>query len=545
MGDSQELSDDTIKKIKQIYQKAGYMSKYGSDVWTSVILCFIFIILTTYFYYMNLLQVVKANWGTQRCNPLLIPFAGLINKPGNMSNLEYTVDNFSDCINSFLKYIVDVALAPFQYIIVVLQNTCQELIDSVNSIRFFIQDIRNEFSTIVEKIYTAIANVTLYFVEFVVKIKDSIAKISGIFTTVLYTVFGSYMAMQSFFLIIIDFVILALVGIAFITFVSFVAIYPTFGLSIPMWQAGVLLMIAIIIPTLLFEGALVRIMNVSFPPFPSIPGCFSKNTRVELYEGGTTREMKDINLGDKLKNGAIVTAIIQFDASEQNIYNLYNVLVTGEHRVFHPEKKWIKVKEHPDSVYVPFFNEPYVYCLNTDKKEFTIGATLFSDWDDIDEKVLADLAENCVKPGYLPQDFTFADIHLHLDSGLRGDTLVTLKSGEMVPIVNLEVGSVLNEDGGKVVGLVVIDASDIDVYKYSLLDGTHMNGTHMNGTHINGTQNIHIDDPSLGVLNGFQLPKEKCEKERYLYHLLTTTKFFLANGIRVNDYNSGIDRYLL
>jgi hypothetical protein len=112
----------------------------------------------------------------------------------------------------------------------------------------------------------------------------------------------------------------------------------------------------------------------------------------------------------------------------------------------------------------------------------------------------------------------------------------------MVPIVNLEVGSVLNEDGGKVVGLVVIDASDIDVYKYSLPDGgTH---THMNGTHMIGTQNIHIDDPSLGVLNGFQLPKEKCEKERYLYHLLTTTKFFLANGIRVNDYNSGIDHFL-
>ena len=95
------------------------------------------------------------------------------------------------------------------------------------------------------------------------------------------------------------------------------------------------------------------------------------------------------------------------------------------------------MKQHPDSVYVPFFNEPYVYCLNTDKKEFTIGATLFSDWDDIDEKVLADLAENCVKPGYLPQDFTFADIHLHLDSGLRGDTLVTLKNGKNVPIVEL------------------------------------------------------------------------------------------------------------
>ena len=92
----------------------------------------------------------------------------------------------------------------------------------------------------------------------------------------------------------------------------------------------------------------------------------------------------------------------------------------------------------------------------------------------------------------------------------------------------------MNDVGGQVVGLVVIDANDLDVYKYSL----------PNGTHIYGTQNIHLTDPILGVLNGFTLTKEKCKKERYLYHLLTTTKFFVANGIWVNDYNSGIDQYL-
>jgi hypothetical protein len=29
-----------------------------------------------------------------------------------------------------------------------------------------------------------------------------------------------------------------------------------------------------------------------------------------------------------------------------------------------------------------------------------------------------------------------------------------------------------------------------------------------------------------------------------LYHLLTDTKFFIANNIKVNDYNYGIDVYL-
>lgn len=531
--------DDIQKKIKNLYQKAGYMDKYGSDVWSSVIVCIIFIVLTVYFYYMNILQVVKSNWETERCNPLLIPFAGIINKPNNMTGLEYTAENFTDCINSFLKYVAEVALAPLQYIIVVIQKSCEELIESINLLREYVKNIRKNFSDIISKIYTAIANITVSFVEFTVKIKDSLAKISGILTTSLFTLFGSYMAMQSLFLIIIDLLILILIIIAvmIVLFIAMAIATAWFGGSgywVALAAVTSLTMISIIVPTAMIQTSMMRIMNLSTGRLPRVPGCFSKNTRVELYEEGTSRKIKNLNLGDKLKNGAIVTAIIQIDASEQHIYNLNNVIVTGEHRVFHPEKKWIKAKDHPESVFISFFDEPYVYCINTDKKEFTIGATRFSDWDDIDEKVLADLEENCVKPGYLPANFTLADIHLHLDSGLRGDTLVILKSGKKVPIVELEVGSLLNDVGGQVVGLVVIDANELDVYKYSL----------PNGTHIYGTQNIHLTDPVLGVLNGFTLTKEKCKKERYLYHLLTTTKYFVANGIWVNDYNSGIDRYL-
>ena len=532
--------DDIQKKIANLYQKAGYMDKYGSDVWSSAIVCIIFIVLTVYFYYMNILQVVKSNWETERCNPLLIPFAGIINKPNNMSGLEYTAENFTDCVNSFLKYVAEVALAPLQYIIVVIQKSCEELIESINVLRDYAKEIRKNFSDIISKIYRAIANFTLYFVEFSIKVKDSIAKISGILTTSLFTLFGSYMAMQSLFLIIIDMLILILVIVAVICLTYLILSFLPFigGAFKVQWFATVLIMIAIIVPTAMIQTSMMRIMNLTTPRLPGIPGCFSKNTRVELYEEGVSRKIKNLNLGDKLKNGSIVTAIIQFDASEQHIYNLNNVIVTGEHRVFHPEKKWIKAKDHPESVAIPFFNEPYVYCINTDKKEFTIGATRFSDWDDIDEKVLADLEENCVKPGYLPANFSLTDIHLHLDSGLRGDTLVTLKSGKKVPIVDLEVGSLLNDIGGQVVGLVVIDANQLDVYKYSLpnCDGTQI--------HIYGTQNIHLTDPILGVLSGFTLTKEKCKKERYLYHLLTTTKFFVANGIWVNDYNSGIDQYL-
>ena len=34
-------------------------------------------------------------------------------------------------------------------------------------------------------------------------------------------------------------------------------------------------------------------------------------------------------------------------------------------------------------------------------------------------------------------------------------------------------------------------------------------------------------------------------REKYLYQLLTTTGYFKVNGIRVRDYNYGIDKYML
>jgi len=534
--------DDIQKKINNLYKTSGYMARYGSDVWISAVLCFIFAFLTLYFHYTNMLQVVRSNWDTEHCDPLYIPFAGMINKTGKMSGLEYTASNFSGCINSFLKYVVDVAIQPFQYAIIVIQETVQELIDSVDSFRGAVMELRTYFADTFKKIYGGLSNLTLAIISFVIKIKDSFGKINGILTSSLYMLFGSYMAMQSLFLIILDLIILILIIIAgiIVIYITLAIIYlpiPFVGQGMSAVQVGLalggaLIMISILIPVLLIEHSMLKIMKMSTPPPPKVPGCFSKNTPIEMYDG-TFKKIKNIQLSDKLKNGSTVTACILFDASEQHMYKLHQVLVTGEHRVYHPEKKWIKVKDHPDSVHMPLFNEPFVFCLNTDNKMFTIRETVFSDWDDIDENVLEDLRKNCVSAGYLPENFTYADIHTHLDSGFHRETQLTLHNGKSISIVDVEVNDILIT-GEKVLGVIVIYAHDMDVYKYSFADGKF----------IYGSQNIHINDPNLGVLNGFQLTKEICEREMCLFHLLTDSKFFIANNIRVNDYNSGIDRYL-
>jgi hypothetical protein len=540
------MSDDVAdmySKIEKLYANSGYMDKYGTDVWAAVIICVVFLLLTNYYIFANALEVVRADWPNQKCNPLILPFAGFINKPSDQTNLEFTASNFNNCINSMLKQIVELAVQPLYFAVSILQEACSSMIEAFQKLRAMTLTLRTQFSNVIAQLYAGISNLIVAIMSFVVKMKDSMAKVNGILTTALYTIFGSYMAAESLFLCIIDLITIILIIIVVLIVLFWAIAIGLFGipfvgpgLAAPWGYSAVIytvVMISILIPVVWFEVVMTKIMGLSVAPPPGVPGCFAEDSIVELFDDNG-KPIKDIQLGDVLKNGSTVTAIFKIAAKEQHLYRLNSVLVTGEHRVYHPVLKWIKVKNHPSSIYVPEFNEPYVYCLGTDMKMFTIGSTLFSDWDDIDENVLEDLCDNCVARGYLPSDFTYKDIHIYLDSGFHGDSSIVLNNGLTAYIKDVNVGDILLS-GDKVVGIVKIAAHDMIVHSFSF----------SNGKSIIGSQNIHINDPDLGVINGMNHAKSNLlERPDYIHHLLTDTKCFVINGIRVDDYNSGIDKYL-
>jgi hypothetical protein len=548
------MSDKISNKINLLYSTSGYMAKYGTDVWTAAIICLAFIVFINYYYFVNVLEVVKADWPNQRCNPLFLPFAGFIQKPTDMSNLEYTASNFNSCLNTILQDVVLIAIQPLYFAMNIIQESVNKLIEAFDQLRKLTANVREQFAIIVGQIYAALTNLVTTMILYVIKIKDSMLKINGILTTAIYTLFGSYMALESLFLVAIDMILFILITLAITTLGLYITtfIIPFGVFAIPLYTASGLLMLAILIPCILFQISLLRIMGLSTPRPPTIPGCFAGATLIELFteseQQSQYKKIQNIAVGDKLQNGSTVTSVIQFDATEQHVYKLRGTLVTGEHRVFHPTLKWIKVKEHPESVYVPTFNEPFVYCLNTDQKTFTIGTTVFSDWDDIDEEVWADLKTYAVQPGYLPENFKAADIHTHLDSGFQADATVLLANGSTVPVTAVHVNDELFS-GERIVGVVKIAAHDLSLYTYTFGGlppcPAHDEKESVCKT-ISGSRNIHIDDANLGKINCMQLSGDliKNHSQQYLYHFFTTTKFVTVNNIRFNDYNSGIDKYL-
>ena len=532
---------NTLNILNKLYLRSSYMDKYGMDVWISIILCIAFILLTCRQFLLNKFDAVKADWPNFKCNPLFMPFAGFINKPANQTNLEYTVSNFSGCITSILEFIAEMAFQPFKIIMIMINETIQAMVDSVNAMRALIDRLRSEYSGIIDQIYAAVSNLVVSFINFTVKIKDTMEKANGLLTSMLYTLLGAYLAVESLFLSMIDLMVLILIIIAVlivvIIWVAAAFMYiPIVGpaLSSPWIVTAiitVIVMIAILIPVVWFMMMMLRVLNLSSPPPPKVPGCFASDTLIPLFETGA-RKIKDLQIGDKLKNGGTITATMQFAAAKQNIYDLHGVQVTGEHRIYHTELGWIKVKEHPESQYMPQFNEPYVYCLNTDNKTFVIAADLFSDWDDIDTNVLKSLQKNCAEVGYLPESFTYADIHTHLESGFYPNTIVPLNNGFYIPINEVEVNDVLENDT-KVLGIIKLQGQDIEHYKHAF-----------GNTFLRGSKNIHVNDTNLGIINCMELDSEHAHSTPILYHLLTDSKFFTANNIRVHDYNYGIDAYL-
>ena len=71
-----------------------------------------------------------------------------------------------------------------------------------------------------------------------------------------------------------------------------------------------------------------------------------------------------------------------FSTEGSEIYDLNGVIVSDSHIVKYNDK-WLPVSEHPDSIKLTDYREPFLYCLNTSSKIIEINDICFTDWDEI------------------------------------------------------------------------------------------------------------------------------------------------------------------
>lgn len=536
-----------LNNIKKMYENLTYFDQYGFSLILFVLITISLMIFIGSCLALSNIQPIQQDWPNQRCKPYIIPIAGLINKPPNMSFNDFTAQNFNYCAQNILKGITGYAVEPLTFITKTLTTLVNYIKEAINDIRAITSKLRTFFITVVQEIMSRLLNVMIPLQQIIIKFKDFAAKIQGTMTAGLLTTLGAFITLKSLLGVIVRFIVTILITLA--AMIAIFWIFPfTWGTAI----ASTAIFVAVAIPMSLILAFMTNVLGIStglsLPKVPSVK-CFDKNTKI-VMNNGTIKIISEIEAGEKIYGNNLITSKIIVESKGSVLYNLHGVIVSDSHIVKYNDK-WVRVDEHPCAVKIEQYNEPYLYCINTENKTIEINNTLFTDWDEIYDEDLEKIKNVKIKNILFESNKTLnysmddifvnnLDIHRYLDGGFEQTTEIKLKNGVTKNIKNISIGDIL-ENGERVYGYVEIDGTNlVEQAVYNLAKNRF----------VNGGSNLNICDKSLGFTSTLELDKKykrfkkDNETNDKLYHLLTDAKTFYIDGIKFYDYNSCIDLFL-
>jgi len=522
--------------INKLYENLTYFDTYSGSFVLFIIITLVVIQLVIYCLIMINVEPIKNDWPNQRCNPYIIPIAGLINKPNNMSVNDFTQENFNYCTQNILSEITGDALTPLTFITDVLQKVAEGFKNSLNAIRGMLDKIRTSIRDIAVEIMGRLMNMMTPLQQIIIAFKDMMAKVQGILTASLYTLLGSYYTLQSLMGAIAEFIIRILIILA--ALIAGFWLFPfTWGAAI----ANTVIFLAISIPMIIILAFMSNTLKVKAGGIPRLK-CFDDETLLAMNDG-SMKKIIDICVGDILKNNNAVTAKMVVTSADSVMYDLNGVTVSDTHLIC-IDGQWMRVSECKNAVKLHEYKKPFLYCLNTSKKIIEINDTLFSDWDETlyDDIEILELYHFYNKFGTNPENtriFENSMCHEFFDGGFAGDTPIQLSDGRTVNISDVRVGDIL-EGREKVYGIVEIDGSTLkNQYTYYLEN---------KNTRFVGGPYLAFCDRNILLSSTFQLAdcfKEvNALKREKVYHLLTDKESFTVQNIRFYDYSASNDLLL-
>ena len=523
-----------LGNIKQMYEKLTYFDQYGASVILLIIITVILIIVISYCFTMINAQPIIDDWANQRCKPQYLPIAGFITHPEGISATDYTAQNFTYCTQNILSNITGTAVQPLTFVTETIQNVLENIKDSLNSIRAMFDKIRTFFQSMAQELMGRLMNIMIPLQQIIISFKDLIGKIQGTMTAGLFTLLGSYYTLKSMMGAIAQFIVTILVALA-ATIAVLWAVPFTWGFAAV--NTGIFLAIAI--PMAIILAFMSDVLNIKALKIPKVK-CFDKNTRIVMNDG-TEKIIQNIVVGDVLADNNIVTSKIIVETDGSTMYELDNIIVSNSHIVKYLDK-WIPVSNHPNAKKCAYYQEPYLYCLNTSSKTIVINNHFFSDWDEITNEDINNIQKNS---NHIIYEKT--DIHKFMDSGFFGNTEIKLKNGNTKCIKDICVGDILENDED-VYGIVEIDGKNlVGQYVYYLGNKIIEGGPNLTicDSKINIWTTINLVekfDNSLEKYSNYKKQKDKIDNK--LYHLLTDKKTFSVNQIKFYDYNATIDLFL-
>ena len=518
--------DYFYKSINNLYEKKGFLEKYGGSLVMTIIIILVFFVLVSYFFIISKMETIKQDWPNQRCKPSVIPFAGIINAPEGQSKQEYTNQNFNECMNDTLEGVADTAMQPVYYSLSVIQEVANGITDAINSMREMFDKLRDDIAAFGKEVYARSLNFLMPILLLFIKLKDSFNKVNGVMGVAVFSLLGAYDTLRSLFNSVAELTLVIILFLMVLIMIGYSLMSNPFTI-VP----GIMMVIINLIPFLILTTILILIsiymsdlMQLSFPGIPGPPSCFGKNVKVRM-KNGSYKSISSVKVGDILFYDGKVNCVMKLRAENEKLYKYNNIVVSGLHRLY---KNNCLVPVNLDSRFIEIANgEEYIYCLGTEKNTITIDNIIFTDWFDLDKSEKMQVEKiakinNCNSKDFIKDFFL---------GGFDGETKIELTDGHTVDIKDLVPGDTLRY-GEIVQGIVKISANTFDICE-----------TTMNDTKFIG-KNIHTINKNLGIISSRNCENVNCGNTKYIYHILTDKQVFHIEGNVILDFNSCVDLYL-
>ena len=490
-------------------------ARVGNYLVASIAILLAFGITSSYYWVKGKTTQLKQNWPEVRCDPRVMPFAGIINAPEGVSAGDFAAENATECGVQAGKLVAADALKTTNYLAGSVGEAYGTIGESLQGVRGVIDQTRTGVEDITKDITTRAFNMGLPLVHGSQKTNAALKKTQAVLGT---TLFGSLGAMES---------IPSFVG-ASETFLAAVA-GIMFASSIPLWFMpwtipAAIALDALGVATVVVLGLAISDLNphinVNNPDLPSRPShCFPPETMMETQRGG--KPMGELRVGDRLgaDGGRWVTATFHASSVDAEMWSVEGILVSSTHKVWSRENGWTFAPQHPAARLVGPAPGPFLSCINTSDGEMQVGPLRCRDWDDLSPEELEQVADGHGGPrGLTP-------------ACLSAATMIRMHGGERRRLAKVRVGDVLF-DGGKVAA--VVDYGMQVIQERVTPDGGLVTCTDsvrvdVGGENARASELVVVGLPALA---------------RALHLSTTSAGFWTADGVRIRNYDAAVDDVL-
>ena len=178
-----EINKLYFNNINNIYSDSGYFKRYGLDVWLTIIIVIVMLCIFGYFHTLNNLQIVRANWDTEKCNPIYYPYVPLINPDPNKTPEKQISDHMHQCITEGIKDVTSGHVTNMLGKFNVFNDIKQEFNGFSGMFSSLTKSLFESLLQFIMSIFSIIQKVLIGFTRYAQKIKDLFGKLLGFLVT--------------------------------------------------------------------------------------------------------------------------------------------------------------------------------------------------------------------------------------------------------------------------------------------------------------------------------------------------------------------------